>query len=318
MFEIERGELPDISKTIKTSVVSTLNKVGMSRIEMPVLVETEGQKFRTPARVDAFVSLDEPHAKGIHMSRLYRELRSSFDSTPLSWKLLKETLEKFLITHHDLSLKSFIRIELELPIERRALVSGEKGWRQYPVVLSGRFSQGAFEFSAEFKILYSSTCPCSAALARQLVSQQFRRDFGEQTHVSTEEVLEWLNAERSIVAVPHAQRSEAHVKVKFNAIDKSGVHLLPEIKAMIDLLESALGTPVQTAVKRSDEQEFARLNGQNLMFCEDAGRKLKAALEGQLTISDYWVRVAHQESLHPHDAVAVAVKGVPGGYSEDI
>ena len=37
-------------------------------------------------------------------------------------------------------------------------------------------------------------------------------------------------------------------------------------------MEAALGTPVQTAVKREDEQAFARLNGRNLMFCEDAPR----------------------------------------------
>jgi GTP cyclohydrolase IB len=317
MFEIDRGELPDISKTLKTAVVTTLNKVGMSRIEMPVLIETEGQKFRAPAKVDAFVSLDQPQAKGIHMSRLYRELRNSFNSTPLSWKLLKETLEKFLITHHDLSLRSFVRVELELPVERQALVSGERGWRQYPVVLSGKLQNGTFEFAAEIKVLYSSTCPCSAALARQLVGNQFKKDFGQETHVATEEIFEWLNDEKSIVAVPHAQRSEAFVKIKFNAIDKAGVQMLPEILATIDLLEKTLGTPVQAAVKRSDEQEFARLNGENLMFCEDAGRKLKAALEGQVAISDYYVRVAHQESLHPHDAVAIAVKGVAGGYTEE-
>jgi glyoxylate/hydroxypyruvate reductase A len=32
---------------------------------------------------------------------------------------------------------------------------------------------------------------------------------------------------------------------------------------------------VQTAVKREDEQEFARLNAQHPMYCEDAARRLK-------------------------------------------
>jgi GTP cyclohydrolase I len=35
---------------------------------------------------------------------------------------------------------------------------------------------------------------------------------------------------------------------------------------------------VQTAVKRADEQAFALANGQNLMFCEDAARRLHLAL----------------------------------------
>jgi GTP cyclohydrolase I len=71
---------------------------------------------------------------------------------------------------------------------------------------------------------------------------------------------------------------------------------------------------VQTAVKREDEQEFARLNGQNLMFCEDAARKIQAALNAVDTYSDFWVRVNHLESLHAHDAVSVVTKGVTGGY----
>ena len=70
---------------------------------------------------------------------------------------------------------------------------------------------------------------------------------------------------------------------------------------------------MQTAVKREDEQEFALRNGQNLMFCEDAARRVKQVLEAG-DYQDYRVRIEHQESLHAHDAVAVAVKGVPGGY----
>jgi GTP cyclohydrolase I len=71
---------------------------------------------------------------------------------------------------------------------------------------------------------------------------------------------------------------------------------------------------VQTAVKREDEQQFALLNGQNLMFVEDAGRKLKGALGADPRLQDFWVRVEHHESLHAHDAVGVFTKGVENGY----
>jgi GTP cyclohydrolase I len=85
--------------------------------------------------------------------------------------------------------------------------------------------------------------------------------------------------------------------------------------ALIDALESALATPVQTAVKREDEQAFARLNAENLMFCEDAARRMQKALDEDERIADFWVKASHFESLHPHDAVAVATKGVPGGFA---
>jgi len=68
-------------------------------------------------------------------------------------------------------------------------------------------------------------------------------------------------------------------------------------------------------VKRVDEQAFAKLNGANLMFCEDAARRMQLALDADPRVADFWVKASHFESLHPHDAVAVATKGVVGGYS---
>lgn len=59
-----------------------------------------------------------------------------------------------------------------------------------------------------------------------------------------------------------------------------------------------MGTAVQTAIKRADEQAFALANGQNLMFCEDAARRLHLALHPLNWLSGFAVRVAHAESLH--------------------
>jgi len=167
----------------------------------------------------------------------------------------------------------------------------------------------AFELELEARVTYSSTCPCSAALARQLVQEQFRKDFPADGAVDAEAVLRWLGTEQGIMATPHSQRSHADVKVKLGA----GVGEFPIID-LVDVIEGALKTPVQTAVKREDEQAFTRLNGQNLMFCEDAARRMQQALGADERIVDFWARASHLESLHPHDAVAVAVKGVEGGF----
>jgi GTP cyclohydrolase I len=40
---------------------------------------------------------------------------------------------------------------------------------------------------------------------------------------------------------------------------------------------------------------------------------VRAALEADARLADWRVVASHHESLHPHDAVAVAVKGVLGG-----
>jgi GTP cyclohydrolase IB len=194
-------------------------------------------------------------------------------------------------------------------IRRPALASDNSGWKTYPVAINASMEDGAFAFELETEILYSSTCPCSAALARQLIQEQFVADFSPEQPLDHAAVLDWIGSESGIRATPHSQRSSARVRVRL----ASGFEF--PIVDLIDLIERALQTPVQTAVKREDEQAFALLNGQNLMFCEDAARRMQRALDGDERIVDFWLRAAHLESLHPHDAVAYATKGVDGGYS---
>jgi GTP cyclohydrolase I len=113
------------------------------------------------------------------------------------------------------------------------------------------------------------------------------------------EVLTWLGSSKGIVATPHSQRSTASLNVRLNP----EINHLP-LSLLINQAEAALGTAVQTAVKRADEQAFAIANGQNLMFCEDAARRLSLALRQSPEVIALNVRVVHAESLHAHDAVA--------------
>jgi GTP cyclohydrolase I len=119
----------------------------------------------------------------------------------------------------------------------------------------------------------------------------------------------WLGSEEGIMATPHSQRSAAEIRVRLTP----SFEMFPIVE-LIDEIENSLKTPVQATVKREDEQAFARLNGQNLMFCEDAGRRIQTALNGDERILDFWARCTHYESLHPHNAVSVVTKGVEGGY----
>ena len=50
------------------------------------------------------------------------------------------------------------------------------------------------------------------------------------------------------------------------------------------------------------------------MYCEDAARRMKVALDQVGDFVDYRIQASHLESLHPHDAVSIVVKGVPGGF----
>ena len=68
--------MPDIAHQTTAQTEGKLDWVGMSNIEMPLMVSSDSEAPRmVSAHIDAFVNLKEPQAKGIHMSRLYLQLR---------------------------------------------------------------------------------------------------------------------------------------------------------------------------------------------------------------------------------------------------
>src|SRR3546814_13104750 len=88
-----------------------------------------------------------------------------------------------------------------------------------------------------------------------------------------------------------------------------------DLESLVDAIEAAFGTPVQTAVKREDEQAFARLNAENLMFCEDAARRVAAALSADERIERFDATVSHFESLHRSEPRRVGKECVGTGRS---
>ena len=284
--------LPDIAAQASRQALP-LDWVGMCGIALPILID--GQ--RLSAKADAGVSLDDGEARGIHMSRLYLALEM-LEQQDLQPALLRQVLQRFLDSHEGLSSSAYLRIHTDLLLKRPALVSPLSGWKTYPVTIEARLEKQMFHVELKIDVTYSSTCPCSAALARQLIQQQFVDHFGNKS-LQHEDVLAWLGSANGIVATPHSQRSSALLQV----------HLQPDVQALpltalIDQAEAALGTAVQTAVKRADEQAFALANGQNLMFCEDAARRLNLALKRSDAVQAIQLKVIHAESLHAHDAVA--------------
>ncbi len=302
--------MPDVARDAEPSFAGALERVGMDGIDVPVRIAgADGEIVTTPARVAAYVNLFRGDLRGIHMSRLYRAVEQALAAEPLTPCALRRLLRDFIESHAGLSDRAFVSVAFEQLVRRPALKSDTSGWKAYPVTVTAQMDRQHYSLELACRVVYSSTCPCSAALARQLIQERFTRDFARGRPLDYAAVLDWLGSEHGICATPHSQRSVAEVKVR----------LAPAfgfaIVELIDRIEDALQTPVQTAVKREDEQAFALLNGANLMFCEDAARRIQAALDGDERVTDFHVRATHQESLHPHDAVAVAVKGVAGGYT---
>lgn len=305
--------MPDIANEPHSGPNAPLNWVGMSEIEVPVFViNGQGEKIQTISKVQAYVNLIDPNSKGIHMSRLYLAVDQKLGMGLLSPDLLEEIVTEFVQSHEGISTNAYLECRFHFFEKRKSLLSDNHGWKNYRVRVMASYRDGEVCTEMTLEVPYSSTCPCSAALSRQLIQQGFTEQFGQQGQVDIENVHTWLGTTEGISATPHSQRSLAQIRVKLNKSVKD----LP-FSRLIDEVEDALQTPVQAVVKREDEQEFARLNAQNLMFCEDAARRLQAALDEDKTLKDFWVRVNHMESLHPHDAVAVVVKGVKDGYWDD-
>lgn len=305
---IERA-MPDVASEAQATRAGALAWVGMEEIEMPVMLAGDCSAVeRVSSRIAAFVNLGRDDRRGIHMSRLYLSLDRHLTSEPLTRATLGRVLHEFLDTHAELSSRALLRLRFDHLVRRAALESDHSGWRSYPVEITARMHGAEFDVELAVDVQYSSTCPASAALARQLIQERFAADFQVSAPIDHAAVVAWLGTTQGIVATPHSQRSTAKVRVKL----APSVGDFP-ITDLIDRVERALQTPVQTAVKREDEQAFALANGQNLMFCEDAARRIEAALGDDQRIVDYWVRAAHHESLHPHDAVAITSKN-PCGY----
>ncbi|OOG52574.1 GTP cyclohydrolase [Rhodanobacter sp. B05] len=299
--------LPDVAVHAQPHLAGALDWVGMADIQVPVLFDAgDGEVQRASAKVGAFVNLKRPDKRGIHMSRLYLQVEQALSTQLLTADSLHALLRGFLDSHKDLSDRACLSVHFEQLVRRPALRSANSGWRAYPVCIEASLTGDEFLFEFGTEVVYSSTCPASAALSRQLIQDQFASDFDVAKPLDHAAVLAWLGSEHGIVATPHAQRSVARLRIR----PVAGFHLID----LVDRVEHALGTPVQTAVKREDEQAFALANGGNLMFCEDAARRIQKALDADAALSDFHVRVEHQESLHPHDAVAYASKGVEGGY----
>lgn len=284
--------LPDIAAQSAQQSLP-LDWVGMCGIALPLHVEGT----RVTAHADAGVSLDDGTSRGIHMSRLYLALEA-FEHAPFSVALLRSVLEAFLSSHQGLSASAYLNLRFDVLLKREALISPLAGWKAYPIGIKAYLKNAMFHVELNAQLDYSSTCPCSAALARQLIQQQFLADFAGRS-LDHQALAQWLGSAEGIVATPHSQRSTAALQVRLS----QGQAALP-IRELIDHCEGALGTAVQTAVKRADEQAFALANGQNLMFCEDAARRLNLALKQLPWLTGFALRVEHAESLHAHDAVA--------------
>ena len=288
--------LPDITSNQNKEFPAHLKWVGMEQISVPLLIEVNKNHTAVNAQADLFVSLDSD-AKGIHMSRLYLLLNEYIAEQKFNQQTLAAMMDAMLSSQKGLSQQAKLNLKFELPLLKPALLSNNSGYNAYPIEIEVVQGNQSRQVNVALTIPYSSTCPCSAALSRQLLSDALETKFSEQIQIDKAQLKAWLESKEGSIATPHSQRSYAYIQL---SLEQS---VFPDFADLVTLFEQSIGTPVQTAVKREDEQAFAALNAENLMFCEDAARRLKATLESMSSVTNYQFKIEHQESLHAHNAV---------------
>lgn len=299
--EMLKRVLPDITSHSTTEIPYALKWVGMEEIAIPLKVSlANGEVQNTTAKANVYVSLDSPTAKGIHMSRLHLVL-NQLGEKHLSKDSIETLLKEMVESQSGIGNKAKVELKFELLLRKSALLSDESGFQTYPITISAELTEDGYSNQVELTIPYSSTCPCSASLARQLFANKIEKEFLDAS-IDKTKLLDWIQSSAGSVATPHSQRSYAYIQISL------ADNQWPDLESLIGELEDTIGTPVQTAVKRQDEQAFAKLNAENLMFCEDAARRIKSKLEQLENVIDYWFKVEHQESLHAHNAVVVDQK----------
>jgi GTP cyclohydrolase I len=231
------------------------------------------------------------------MSRLHSVINRLADRE-CNQPAIEQLLNEMIRSQSNIGHEAKIELSFEVLLKKSALLSHESGFQSYPVSVQAEKTAKGLSCELGLTIPYSSTCPCSASLARQLYADAINTKFSSST-VNKTDLMEWIQSSAGTVATPHSQRSYAYIRLSLGAKD------WPELSSLIFQLEEVIGTPVQTAVKRVDEQAFAKLNAENLMFCEDAARRIKFALERMSFAKGYWFKVEHQESLHAHNAVVI-------------
>src|SRR3546814_14491243 len=91
--------------------------------------------------------------------------------------LFRSVLQDCIDSQGGLATSARIVLRFEQLLRRQALASDNAGWKRYPVEIDATLAGGHLALTLVFSVEYSSTCPASAALSRQLNAERFAADF---------------------------------------------------------------------------------------------------------------------------------------------
>ena len=166
MAVIQRIPLPDVAEK-SARLTSNISKVGMDGIETFITIKSS----RVPAKADVSVNFTNPEKRGIHMSRLYKQLET-LSTQELSFDLINQVLNHSLDSQSTTSTNAYLNLQFDITLEKKSLASDNVGYRTYPVTVSSALENGQVKHDINLKVLYSSSCPCSTALSKHHLAEK--------------------------------------------------------------------------------------------------------------------------------------------------
>jgi GTP cyclohydrolase FolE2 len=159
------------------------------------------------------------------------------------------------------------RVALQFPyfLERTAPISGLRSISDFEGRLAGEVDGGHSSLEVGVRVAVASLCPCSKEIS----------DYGA-----------------------HNQRGYIDLDVRCSS-DRP-----VWLQDLIEVAEGCGSAPLYTLLKRVDERHVTMEAYDNPAFVEDIARDAAVALRSDARVAAFTVRVANQESIHNHEAVA--------------
>jgi len=250
-----------------------INRVGVENILFPLYIST---KEGDKVLVTATINLYgslKHDVKGVNMSR-FMEILMAWKYKELS-SISLHTMLSDLRNHLGVEDVEDVYAEISFPyfITKRSPVSRKESVMDHKCSFIGRL-RDKYEFWLKVKVLTSSSCPCSREISEYGAHNQ--RSFSTVTVKPLEEKFIWL-------------------------------------EDLITLVENCGSCQIYSLLKRSDEKYVTEKAYENSKFCEDIARDVSVALQDLAILSSFKVKVANEESIHPHDAVSYVSRKLENG-----
>jgi len=293
-FANRQEEAPDVRLS--------LNRVGVSRVRQPIVLDLGGREQRLIAEFTMVADL-RPDKAGVHMSRFSELLETATLAAiagadrPTRIDELVERVAREIVGSQG-ALRADVRVRADFSLERWTPVSGRRTDETYTLVAiahaDGNSSRRVVGVEAEGM----TACPCAQLMVREH-SQRELMEAGFSEH----------DAARALDALPvatHNQRGRGSILI---GIDPSHpIDVRPE--DLVEIVEGAMSSETYGLLKRPDEFFVVNKAHHNPKFVEDVVRGILAqALDVYADLPDGTYLAATQvndESIHKHDAFAEA------------